>query len=86
MNTPSLGRVNLTLPQHLIDEARKRGSISKVTANALTEVFARDRRLKAMEELSKLPPANPEIKDAAKYIHDMRRGDMQKRDKKLGLL
>lgn len=86
MNTPLLVRVNLTLPKDIVDEVRKRGSISKFAAKSMTETLARERRLKAMEEILAGPPAFSQIKDASKYIHDMRQGDMKRRDKKLGLL
>lgn len=86
MSTSNLVRVNLTLPKEIVDEVRKKGSISKFAAETMSEALARERRLKAMEEILAGPPSFTHIKDAAKYIHDMRREDAKKRDKKLGLI
>lgn len=82
-------RMNISLPEALANALRKeipRRQISQVIAKATEDELALRRRLRAMEELRKLGPAFPHIKDAAKYVHDMRRKDMSLRDKKLGLL
>lgn len=84
MNTSPLVHVNLTLPKRLVDAARKKGSISKYTATLMDRDQAWERKLEAIEALKKLPPANPEIKDAAKYVHDMRQ-ENEKRLKRLGI-
>jgi hypothetical protein len=85
MNTP-LVRVNLTLPKDIVDEARKKGSISKFAAESMSEVLSREKRLKAMEEILAGKPTFTQIKDASKYIHNMRKREQRERDKKLGLI
>lgn len=87
MNTATrYARLNITIPKSLAVTLKETTTnISKFITVAVTERIAQERRLKAIEELAKLPPAFPEIKNSAKYIHDMRRNEMKKRDKKLGL-
>ena len=80
-------RMNITLSKPVADKLRsllgKRG-ISKFISEATEEKLEKEKRELAFKKLAKLPPANPEIKDSAKYIHDMRQEDTKHRMAKLG--
>jgi hypothetical protein len=81
-------RVTISVPRDLINELKSSislGSISKFLVEAARKELTMIRREKALKELEKLPPAFPEIKDAAQYVHEMRRRDDEHRNKKLGL-
>jgi hypothetical protein len=85
VNTP-LVRVNITLPKDIVEEAKKRGGVSKTATEAIRELLAREKRVKAMKEILAGPPAFPEIENASEYIHTMRQEEGKKRDKKLGFI
>jgi len=81
-------RVNLTLPTKLVEELRKfhKVNMSKFVSEAVKKELYFVKRINAMKELNKMPPAFPDIKDSSKYIHDMRMKEGKIRDKKVGLL
>ena len=87
MNTDSI-RVTISTPRNFIEELKtfvSAGNISRFLVDAGKEKMERERRVWALKELRKLPPAFPDIENAAMYIHDMRRKDDANRNKKLGL-
>lgn len=81
-------RFNITLPKKIADDLREiaKPNISKFIAESLEEKIRYEKRMRAIEELKKLPPAFPHIKNAAKYIHNMRQKEDKQRRKKLGQL
>ena len=85
-NTTPIIRINITIPKNLIDELEKevppRGK-SGFIAKAIEEKLERERREKAFIELRDAPPAFTHIKDAAKYVSQMRKNEDKIRNKKL---
>lgn len=81
-------RVNITIPKHVIDILKHtvagRG-MSRFIAQAIEEKIKREHREKAIKTLAQMPPAFPEIKDAAEYIHTIRREDDKHRLKNLDI-
>jgi hypothetical protein len=81
-NDSSFVRINITVPKRLVAELEKetpeRGK-SGFISQAIEEKLVRERREKALKVLRTLPPAFPEIKDAASYIRKIREEEDKKR-------
>ena len=86
LSNVSFVRMNITVPRRLAVELEKetpeRGK-SGFISEAIEEKLIRERRENALKALAKLPPAFPEIKDAAAYVRKLRREDERIREKSL---
>lgn len=87
MNT-GVVRINITVPKKLLSELEKevpdRGK-SGFVASAIEEKLARERKEKALKELSKLPATFTNIGDGAKYIASEREKEDKDRSRILGV-
>ncbi len=80
-------RLNILVPTETVNRLKKiapaRG-MGKFLTEAAEEKMRREEKEKAFKELLALPPAFPQIKNSAKWVHDMRRKDLR-RMKRLGI-
>lgn len=87
MNGSHVIRINVSLPSDLVKDLKKRVArrgLSRFLTDAARAKIKLEEREKAFRELLEAPPAFPQIKDSAAYIHTMRRLD-EKRLKRLGV-
>lgn len=81
-------RINVTVPKKLLSELEKtvpeRGK-SGFVSEAIAEKLVREKRVKALKELAKLPATFTDIKDGAEYVVLTREQEDKERSKSLGL-
>lgn len=75
-------RINITIPGRLLVELKREvpdGRKSGFIAEAIEEKLVRDKRARALDALSKLPPTFSAVDDGAAYISDER--EREERDR-----
>lgn len=81
-------RLNILVPTETYKKLKKiapKRGIGKYMTEAAEEKIRRAEIEKILKEMRAMPPAFPHIKNAAKWVHDMRRRDL-KRMKRLGII
>jgi len=81
-------RINVTVPKRLLSELEKevpeRGK-SRFVSKAIEEKLAKEKRERALRELTRLPATFLLIEDGAKYIVREREREDKERSRHLGL-
>ena len=81
----SYTRLNISAPKAFVEELKLLVSprnISKFLVEAGKDKILEERKKEARKLLSEAAPLFPTIKDAAKYVHDLRRQDTAHRMRK----
>ncbi|GEM_PF-1642265 len=88
MNIANVVRINITVPRKLLSELEKQVPIrgkSGFVSEAIEEKLAREKKEKALKELSKLPATFTNIGDGAEYIASERKKEDKHRSAILGV-
>lgn len=87
LNSPSITRVNISMPEHILAEVRKLVSergLSKFVTAAIEEKMARVKREEALKRLISAPASFTAVKSPTVYVRKLRAED-EGRAKRLGI-
>jgi hypothetical protein len=81
-------RLNISVPKDFVKRVKEfapNGNVSKFIVESTEGELAKKEREAAMSFFDDVGPLFPEIKNSAKYVHELRKKDATHRMKKIGI-